>query len=113
VWEGILGDCSVGKHVLPHRLTGNHYRDDLTKLLEDVPLAVRARMWYMRDVLSNACLARWIGRGPTLHPWGHLHTLVYAAPVDNEESLHRIVDACQSTRSRGMHALLINVHFHP
>jgi hypothetical protein len=48
-----VGDCSVGPHVLPHRLTGNHYRDflvhDLPKLLEDVPLAVRARMWYMHD----------------------------------------------------------------
>jgi hypothetical protein len=49
VWVGIVGDSLVGRHVLPHRLTGNHYRDDLPKLLEDVPLAVRARMWYMRD----------------------------------------------------------------
>jgi hypothetical protein len=48
-----VGDCLVGRHVLPHRLTGNHYRDFLLhylpKLLEDVPLAVRARMWYMHD----------------------------------------------------------------
>jgi hypothetical protein len=27
VWAGIAGDFSVGPHVLPHRLTGNHYRD--------------------------------------------------------------------------------------
>jgi hypothetical protein len=50
---GIVGECLVGPHVLPHRLTRNHYRDflshDLPKLLEDVPLAVRARMWYMHD----------------------------------------------------------------
>jgi hypothetical protein len=43
----------VGPHVFPHRLAGNHYRyfllHDLPKLLEDVPLAVRARVWYMRD----------------------------------------------------------------
>jgi hypothetical protein len=49
----IVGDCFVGPHVLPHRLTGSHYRDfllhDLPKLLEDVPLAVGARMWYMHD----------------------------------------------------------------
>jgi hypothetical protein len=48
-----VGDCLVGPHVLPHRLTGNHYRDfllhDLSKILEDVPLAVRAPMWYMND----------------------------------------------------------------
>jgi hypothetical protein len=43
----------VRGHVLSHRLTGNHYRDfllhDVSELLEDVPLAVRARMWYMHD----------------------------------------------------------------
>jgi hypothetical protein len=43
----------VVPHVFPHRLTGNHYRDillhDLPKLLEDVTLAVTARMWYMHD----------------------------------------------------------------
>jgi hypothetical protein len=49
VWAGIVGDCLVGPNVLPHRLTGNHYRDELPELLEDVPLAVRARMWYMHD----------------------------------------------------------------
>jgi hypothetical protein len=69
VRAGIVGDCLVGPHVLPHRLTGNHYRDflsyDLPKPLEGVPLAVRARMCYIhvgdpayfsravRDVLSN------------------------------------------------------------
>jgi hypothetical protein len=53
VWAAMTGYCLVGPHVLPHRLTGNHYRDfllyDTPKLLEDVPLAVRARMWYMYD----------------------------------------------------------------
>jgi hypothetical protein len=85
VWAGIAGDCLVGPHVLPHRLTGNHYLDfllhDLPKLLEDVPLAVRAEMWYMhddapvhfrgtvRDVLNNTYEDRWIGSGrPTAWP---------------------------------------------
>jgi hypothetical protein len=70
----------VGCHVLSHRLTGSHYRDfllhDLPKLLEDVPLAVRARMWYVltvlravRDVLSNTYHDQWIGTGgPTAWP---------------------------------------------
>jgi hypothetical protein len=32
--------------------------------------------------------------------WGHLKTLVYAAPVDNKEALHhRTVDACQTIRN--------------
>jgi hypothetical protein len=30
---------------------------------------------------------------------GHLIILVYAALVDKEEALHRILDACQSSRS--------------
>jgi hypothetical protein len=48
-----VGDCLVGPHVLSHRLTGNHCREfllyDRPKLLEEVPLAVRERMWYMHD----------------------------------------------------------------
>jgi hypothetical protein len=68
----------------------------------------------IRDVLSNTCHDGWMGRGgptawpprsmPDLNParfylWRHLTTLVYAAPVDNEEALHRIVDACQTVRN--------------
>jgi hypothetical protein len=72
----------VGLHVLSLRLTGNHYRDflsnDLPDVLEDVPLAVRARMWYMhisgsahfsravRGIFSSTYHNRWInGGGPT------------------------------------------------
>jgi hypothetical protein len=119
MWAGIVGDCLVGPHVLSHRLKGNHYRDfllhDLPKLPEDVPLAVRARMWYIHDgvparfsravldVLNNTYHDRWTGRGgPTAwspispdwkfldcYLWGHLKHLLYAAPVGNEEALHR------------------------
>jgi hypothetical protein len=67
----------------------------------------------VRDVLSNSYHARWMGTGgPTSWPprspdfspldfylWGHLQTLVYAAPVDKEETLHRTVDACQTIRN--------------
>jgi hypothetical protein len=70
---GIVGDCLVGPHDLPHRPTGNHYRDfllrGLPKLLEDVPLAVSARMRYMHNSVPccASCHGQWIGRGgPTL-----------------------------------------------
>jgi hypothetical protein len=68
----------------------------------------------VRHVLNNTSHDRWMGRGgptawpprsPDLNPlyfylWGHLNTLVYAAPVDNEETFaHRIVDACQTIRN--------------
>jgi hypothetical protein len=52
-WVRIVDYCLVGSHVLPQRVTGNHYRDsllhDLPKLEKDVTLAVRAGMWYVRD----------------------------------------------------------------
>jgi hypothetical protein len=52
-WGQGLFMTLVGPHVLSHGFTGNHFRDfllhGLPKLLEDVPLAVRARMWYMHD----------------------------------------------------------------
>jgi hypothetical protein len=67
--------------MLPHRFTGNHYRDflthDLPELLEDVSLVVRARMSYMhdgapahffcavRDFLNNTYHDRWIGKEGT------------------------------------------------
>jgi hypothetical protein len=42
--KGCVNDCLVGPHVSPHQLTGNHCREfllhDLSKLLEDVPVAV-------------------------------------------------------------------------
>jgi hypothetical protein len=68
----------------------------------------------VRDIPNNTCHDRWIGTGgPTAWPprspdfnpldfylWGYLKILVYAAPVDKEETLHRrIVDACQTIRS--------------
>jgi hypothetical protein len=95
----------VGPHVLPHQLTGNHYRDfllhDVLKLVEDVILAVRTRMWYMHDgapahfslvvwdVPSNTyhdrCVVEegptsWHSRSPDanppdIYPWAHLKLL--------------------------------------
>jgi hypothetical protein len=80
-------------------------------------------MWYMHDgapayfspavryVLNNTYYYQFIAGGrttawppnfPNLNPldiylWGHLKTLVYAAPVDSEESFHHgIVDACHT-----------------
>jgi hypothetical protein len=68
----------------------------------------------VRDVLNNTYHDPWIGRGgPTAWPprlpdfnplyfylWGHLKTLVCAAPVDNEEALyHSTVDVWQTIRN--------------
>jgi hypothetical protein len=111
VWPGIVGDCLLGSHVLPHKFPGNNYGDfllhNLPKLLEGVPLAVSSRMCYMppahfihaaRDVLSNTYRDRWIGRGgptawpprsPGLNPVDfylcrHLNSLVHAIHADKK-----------------------------
>jgi hypothetical protein len=64
MWTETVGDWLVGPHVLPRRLTGNHYRDVLLyylpNLLEIVSLAFWARMptcmmllWYILGVLCE------------------------------------------------------------
>jgi hypothetical protein len=106
VWAGIIGDVLVGSQVLPQRLTGNSYRhfleNDLPKLLEDLPFAIRAHMCFVhdgapphfsitvREFSDNMYHARWIGptawpsRSPDLNPvdfhlWGHLKTLCHSS----------------------------------
>jgi hypothetical protein len=62
-WADIAGDCLVDPHVLPHRLTGNHYRDflsyDLPKLLEDVDWQSEHEcgtcMMVLRHILAVLC----------------------------------------------------------
>jgi hypothetical protein len=41
VWVGIVGDFLAAVHVLPHQLTGSHYRD-LPKLQDNILLAIGA-----------------------------------------------------------------------
>src|SRR5258705_11249180 len=53
VGAGLLGDRIIGPVYLPSRLTGVAYttflRDDIPRLLEDVPLLQRQRMGYQQD----------------------------------------------------------------
>ena len=99
---------------MPNRLTGANYREflvnNLSVLLEEVPLAIRNRTWYQRD--GATFRDRWMGhlgpipwpaRSPDLNPldfflWGHLKTLVYATTVDHVDDLPRIVDGCNTIR---------------
>jgi hypothetical protein len=75
-------------------------------------------MTLLRHILAVLCETSYHGRGigrrrgstawppcsPDLKPLdlylcGHLTTLVYAPPVDNEKGLYRTVDACQTIRN--------------
>jgi hypothetical protein len=53
VWCGIVGDRVIGPHSFDAILTGPLYvdflRNVLPALLEDVPLDIRANMWYQQD----------------------------------------------------------------
>jgi hypothetical protein len=68
-------------------------------------------LWHTLAVLSEVfsitpiVIDGWSPRSPDLSPldlylWGHQKSLVYSAPVDNEETFHhRIADACQTIHS--------------
>lgn len=130
VWAGVVGDCLLGPYMLPPRLNGDNYlaflQQMLPELLEDVPLDIRRNMWFqhdgapahftlaVREYLTATYGDRWIGRGgprawpprsPDLTPldfavWGHLKSLVYETPVQNEMDLiARIVAAADNLRT--------------
>lgn len=130
VWVGIVGDFLIGPHFLPPRLNGNRYRQFieyvLPDLLEDIPIIQRRRIWFMHDgapphfsivarqYLNQNYADRWIGRAgpqpwpprsPDINPldfflWGHLKSLVYRTPVQNEEDLrNRIQESCEIIRN--------------
>jgi hypothetical protein len=126
VWEMIVGDCLVHLHVLPHQLTGTT-ADIFSYII--CQSCWKMYPWQsehecgtckivlcrtVRDVLKNTYYDRRESRGgisawPPHSPdfnhldfylWEHLKTLVYAAPVNSEQSLnHHIVDASHTIRS--------------
>jgi hypothetical protein len=79
VWAGIVHNHLIGPYILPSPLNGHVYRifldEVLPVLLEDVPLAIRRRMWFqhdgapahfmneIRNLLHARFPNRWIGRG--------------------------------------------------
>ena len=119
IWCGIVGKYLIGPHVLPPRLNGDVYckflEGELPGLLQDVPLATQATLWFMhdgapahysrnvRDYLNDAYRHQWMGRrGPIPWParspdlnsldfclWGRLKPLVYSSAVPNREMLQQ------------------------
>jgi len=83
VWCAVLDDQLIGPFILEGRLTGevhlNFLQEELTRLLEDVPLNKRGRMYFqhdgaphssreVRNFLNCRFPGRWIGRGGP-HNW--------------------------------------------
>lgn len=110
--------------------TYRHFlENELPTLLEDLPLAQRTQLFFMhdgapahfsataREYLNVHYENRWIGRGvavpnqpwPPRSPdlnvldfyfWGHLKSLVYKTPVENQEDLrNRIIMACENIKN--------------
>jgi len=116
----------------------DHLENTLPYLLHALPLQIRREMWFMHDgapphfsvavrnYLNQQYPNKWIGRGndapvnwpprsPDLNPldyflWGHLKSVVYKTPVDQEEQLwQRIQDAANALRAD--EEILQRVHF--
>ena len=98
VWCGLLGNKLIGPFVFDNNLTGNTYevflRNELTGLLEDIPLIIRSQMYFqhdgapphytrhVREYLKESFPNRWLGRGgPFAWPRGRqiLHLLLSLA----------------------------------
>lgn len=119
VWCGMVDGYLIGPYILENRLTGEHYlsflRNELTTLLEEVPINIRMQMYYQHDgapahyarqvkeYLNQEYPGLWIGRGgpvkwpprsPDLTPldyclWGWFKNEVYKVKVDTRDALIR------------------------
>ena len=111
VWCAVLDDQLIGPFILEGRLAGEAYlrflQEELLRLLEDVPLNKRGRMYFqhggalphssreVRNFLNYRFPGRWLGgggphhwsaRSPDLSPmdycvWGWMKELVYSVKV--------------------------------
>lgn len=138
VWAGIVNGQLIGPYIMPNRLNGEEYlhflNNVLFQLVEDVPLDIRANMWYLHDgaPCHNARVVRnwldahfpgqWIGRNgpvawparsPDLNPcefffWGYMKDLVYSVPIETIEVLRERVDN-SATMIRNNRSMLQNV----
>ncbi|XP_026323276.1 apyrase-like, partial [Hyposmocoma kahamanoa] len=131
VWMGIVSNYLIGPFFLPERLYGETYenflRQDLSDLLDDIPLDLIRDMWFqhdgcpahyrrsVREWLDTNYPNKWIGRGgptpwparsPDLTPmdfyvWGHMKSLVYndTNPIISVDVLRqKIIDAANEIR---------------
>lgn len=136
-WTGILNGKIIGPFELPGNLNGAHYlhflQNELPRLLEEVPLAIRRRMWLqndgcpahyavqVRNYQNESYPNRWIGRlGPILWPprspdlnpldffyWGCLKEKVYKKPITTIEDLRqRVQEAAQQISEKNYNRVL-------
>jgi len=116
VWGVVIGDQLIGPYIFPQRLTGdiyaNVFQDELSALLENVPLQIRRQMYYQHDeapTYFSQVPNRWIGRGGTqnwpprspdmntlhYHVWSYIKAMVYERKVNTRELMQRILSAAK------------------
>ena len=141
MWCAVLDDQLIGPFILEVHLTGEAYlrflQEELPRLLEDVPLNKRGRMYFQHDGAPphSSCEVRnflnycfpewWIGRGsphnwsdrsPGLSSldycaWGWMKELVYSVNVVTWDALlGRILDAADHIRNSQQKAAMSNSH---
>lgn len=128
VWAGVVGHYVIGPIFYGENLNGRRYLNILENLvpplLEDIPLAIRTRMWFQQDgapahqalpvrrFLNATYPNRWIGIGSPIHEfparspdltkldfflWGAVKEKVYSQrPTTPEDMKERIVAAFQA-----------------
>lgn len=136
VWAGIVGQHLIGPYFFEGILTGAVYlrflQTELETLLENVPLNIIRRLWYMHDgapphysndvrrYLDNVFRNKWIGRGgpvgwPPRSPdlncldfflWGTIKDFVYQETPRNFGDLKRRIRLAFQAVNRNM---LVNV----
>jgi len=130
VWCAVLDDQLIGPFILEGCLIGEAYlrflEEELPRLLEDVPLNKRGRMYFqhdgapphfsreVRNFLNYRFPGRWIGRcsphnwparSPELSPldycvWGWMKELVYSVKLGTRDALLGcILDAADRVRN--------------
>lgn len=134
----IVGPVRLPQRLTGEIYLRQHLQNTLPDLLDDLPLQLLRDMWFMHDGapphfsldvrnhLNQQYPNKWIGRGndapvkwparsPDLTPldyffWGHLKSIVYMTPVDNEEQLwQRIQDVTNNLRAD--EEVMQRVHF--
>jgi hypothetical protein len=131
MWCGVSGDKMIDPYIFLQRLTGDIYarflQDELSTLLENVPLQTQRQMYYqqgralphfsqvVRQYLNYKFPNGWIGRGSTqnwppqspdlnssdYHVWGYMRDMLYAFKVNmKEELLQQILSTARSINNR-------------
>jgi Helix-turn-helix domain (DUF4817) len=130
VWGGVVGNYLIGPYFFEGRLTAEVYHNflenELPLLMEELPLRLRAHMWFQHDgapvhtarrvvhLLDTSFPQKWIGKGgnmnwpprsPDLTPldffiWGDIKSKVYSSgkPASIEILRERVINGFNELR---------------